>query len=157
MRTIDSTDPNDRDRHRTYADWILIALAFVTMLGCGSKGLPSKIVFGSVVCGGEKVANGQVVFMPIEGAPGANCAGRIADGQYRIDARGGVPLGKHRVCVDAKRKTGRKVQSTNGRETTLVDEEVRVGPEIYAGNQSPLIVDIKADSDGRCDIVIPGQ
>jgi hypothetical protein len=134
-----------------------MALAFVTLLGCGSTGLPSKVIFGSVACGGEKVANGQVVFTPIDGAPGPTCAGLIADGQYRIDARGGVPLGKHRVCVDAKRKTGRKVQRTNGRETTSVDEEVRLGPEIYAGNQSPLVVDIKADSDGRYDIVIPGQ
>ena len=119
------------------------------------KGLPSKVIGGSVTCGGEEVPTGQVSFVPIEGTPGPNSAGLIVDGQYRIEARGGVPLGKHRVCVDARKKTGRKVEGHNGRETTMIDEEVRMGPEVYAGDQSPLVVDIRADSDGHYDIALP--
>ena len=49
-------------------------------------------------------------------------------------ANGGVPLGKYRVQVDARQKTGRKVQGNNGLEMTTIDEEVRMGPAAYAGD-----------------------
>ena len=68
-----------------------------------------------------------------------------------------MALGKHRVCIDARQKTGRKVEGHNGREAVLVDEEVRVGPQVYAGDKSPLVFDLRADSDGRFDIAIPKQ
>jgi hypothetical protein len=138
---------------------LALTLGFIcaALFGCGPKGLPTKVISGSVTCGGQPVPTGQVSFMPIEGTPGPNSAARIVDGRYRIEARGGVALGKHRVCVDARKKTGRKVEGYNGREATMVDEEVRLGPAIYAGDQSPLTVEIKVDSDGRYDIVIPGQ
>ena len=135
----------------------LLGLACLLLIGCGPKGLPAKVVYGNVTCGGEKVPMGQVSFVPIEGAPGPNSAAFIVDGQYRVDTRGGVPLGKHRVCVDARKKTGRKVMGKNRQETTLVDEEVRMGPEVCAGDRSPLVVDLRADSDGRFDIAIPQQ
>ena len=32
----------------------------------------------------------------------------------------------------------------------------RLGPEEYAGAQSPLTVEVTADSEGRIDIEIPG-
>jgi hypothetical protein len=93
--------------------------------------------------------------VPIENTPGGVCAARIIDGLYRIEDRGGVPLGKYRVCVDARRKTGRKVRSTNGTEITMVDEIVRMGPAAFSGVQSPLTVEIAADFDGKFDISIP--
>lgn len=105
--------------------------------------------------GDERVPCGMVSFVPIEGTHGPTSAALIVNGQYRIDVRGGVPVGKHRVLVDAKRNTGRKIQGNNGLETTMIDERVRLGPEIYAGNQSPLIVEVRGDSDGRFDITIP--
>jgi hypothetical protein len=69
--------------------------------------------------------------------------------------RGGVPLGKYRVQIDARKKTGRQVEQFNGVEKMMADEEVRVGPESYANQHSPLVVDVRADSDGQFDIAIP--
>ena len=123
-------------------------------VGC-ERGLSAKVLHGNVVCGGKKVPIGRVFFVPIGGAVGPTCMARIVDGQYRIEARGGVPLGKHRVQVDARKPTGRKVPGSNGRETATIDEEVRIGPAAYAGEQSPLAVDVRTDFDGRFDIVIP--
>ena len=37
----------------------------------------------------------------------------------------------------------------------MIDETVRMGPAIYAGDQSPLVVDVRTDSDGQFDIAIP--
>lgn len=127
----------------------------LALAGCGSTGLPSKTVYGTVACGKEKVPSGRVVFVPIEGTPGPNTAATIVDGQYRVASRGGVPVGKHRVMVDTRKKTGRKVQGYNGREATMVDEEVRMGTALYAGNQSPLVLEITPSFDGRYDIAIP--
>jgi hypothetical protein len=146
-------------RRREWAAEIAITLCVIclALVGCGPKGLPSKAIGGAVTCGGQPVPTGQVSFVPIEGTPGPTSAALIVDGRYRVEARGGVPLGKHRVCVDARKKTGRKVEGHNGREAVLVDEEVRMGPEVYASGQSPLVLDLRADSDGTYDIVIPGQ
>jgi hypothetical protein len=135
----------------------VLAAMCLLALGCGQNGPSRKIMHGSVICNGEKVSRGQVSFVPIEDTPGQTSSAPIVDGQYRIEARGGVPVGKHRVEVDTRKQTGRKVKRSNGRETTLIDEEVRMGPEIYAGSQSPLVTDVRADSGGQFDITIPRQ
>ena len=113
------------------------------------------VVHGSVTVDGETVDTGTICFVPIEGTPGPASVGRIVDGKYRIDARGGVPVGKHRVEIDARKKTGRKVKQDDGYSVALVDETVRVTPPQYAGDQSPLVREIAADSDGRIDFAIP--
>ena len=68
-----------------------------------------------------------------------------------------MPLGKYRVRVDAQKKTGRKVKGSNGFEVTMVDEKISMGPKAYAGDQSPLVVEVTAGCDGKFDIVIPRQ
>lgn len=129
-------------------------LAYLLLAGCGKPSL-EKVVHGSVTCGNEKVPCGMVSFVPMPGTSGPTSTGLIVDGQYRIEARGGVPFGKHRVQVDAKKPTGRKIQGSNGLEITMIDEQVRMGAEIYVGDQSPLIADIQGDCNGRFDITIP--
>ena len=87
--------------------------------------LPRRVVFGNVTCGGEKVAFGEVLFVPIEGTRGPATAAVIVDGQYRAENRGGVPIGKHRVEISAQRATGRKVATPEG---AMADEAVSIGP-----------------------------
>jgi hypothetical protein len=136
---------------------LVVGAGCLLALGCGKGGLPSKVVFGTVTIGGQKVEGGQVRFVPVEGTPGSANAAAIVDGQYRIEGRGGVTVGKHRVEVTAMKKTGRKVRRHNGFEMAMVDEEVRVSPPQYAGEQSPMVKEVTADSDGQFDIEIPKQ
>jgi hypothetical protein len=135
----------------------VLAIMCLPLAGCGSKELPAKLLHGTVTCGGQKAPSGQVVFMPIEGTPGPNTAAMIVDGQYRVNSRGGVPLGKHRVVVDARKKTGKQVKGHNGREETMIDGEISLGPAVYAGSQSPLVVEITSGSEEQYDIAIPGS
>jgi hypothetical protein len=134
----------------------ILVFACLAAAGC-SRGPAVMAVHGAVVYGGKAVPGGKVSFVPLDGTSPWVCAAPIADGQYRIDARGGVPLGKYRVQVDARKNTGRKVKGFNGVETMMVDEEVRLGPEKYANQNSPLTIDVRADSDGRFDIAIPKE
>jgi hypothetical protein len=131
---------------------VATCLLLVLSIGCGRGDLPRRVVYGNVTCGGEKVAFGEVLFVPIEGTPGPATAAVIVDGRYRAENRGGVPIGKHRVEVSAQRATGRKVSTPEG---ATMDEGVSIGPPIYAGPQSPLVVEVKADGDGRIDLAIP--
>jgi hypothetical protein len=136
--------------------WLSGGIVGVAVLTGCTKGPSAKAINGTVACGGEKVITGRVTFVPVDGV-GRTCAASIVGGQYRIDADGGVPLGKYRVEVDAKKKTGRKIQGSNGIEKTMIDEEIRVGPAAYAGDKSPLTTEIRSDSDAIYDIAIPNR
>jgi len=150
-------------RYQTNAKmWILknhwrVAACCLLLAGCSDSGLKTRTVFGSVSCGGEPVPQGHVRFVPIEGTSGPAGTGTIADGQYRIDARGGVPLGKHRVEIVAQKTTGRKVPGFILMEPGEVDEIVTLGPPEYEGQRSPLVEEVTADSDGRFDFEIPAN
>jgi hypothetical protein len=133
----------------------VLGVVCLVLVGCG-RGLPAKVMYGSVTCGGENVPGGVVSFVPVDTNSGRICAAPIVNGQYRVDA-GGVPLGKYRAQVDAHKKTGRKVKGFNGIEMAMVDEEVRMGPESYTNQNSPFVVEVGADSDGRFDIAIPRE
>ncbi len=132
----------------------LLAAGFLLCLpGCGGN-VANKVVFGDITCGGERIESGSVRFVQIEDNQGPASTAQIIDSQYRIDVRGGVPIGKHRVEVEILRKTGRKV-----RDPLLVggqtDERARISPDEYADERSPLQIEVTADSEGRFDFAIP--
>jgi hypothetical protein len=120
--------------------------------GCGKNGLETKVVYGTVKVGGEPVPFGQVMFVPIDDTPGPSGFSTIQEGSYRVEARGGVPLGTHRVEVIAERKTGKQIP---GREGTLVDEKARMGPPIYATEESPLRFTVSKKESGEFNIEFP--
>lgn len=123
-------------------------------LGCGRGELPRKVIYGNVTCGDAKVTMGMLRFAPIEAGGGLpSTSGRIVDGQYRLDQKGGVPLGKYRVEIDARRPTGTKTTNPMSGQTT--EDTVTMGPKIYAGVQSPLIIEVTAAGNGQIDLAIP--
>jgi hypothetical protein len=143
-------------KRRRLGQWRLVAVvSLAAVAGCGKPG--NKVVSGQVTCEGQSVETGQVRFVPIENTRGPLNWANITDGQYRMETRGGVPVGIYRVEVDAKKKTGRKVRGHIGPEVGIVDELVRLGPEVYAGASSPLKLKIDASFDGRFDIEIPAR
>ena len=134
---------------------VILMFASLTAVGCGGAKLQPQLIHGEVTVAGGKVETGQVRFVPIENTPGPTNAASIVDGQYRVEGRGGLLVGKYRVEVDAKKKTGRKTRGYTGTEMGMIDETVRIGPEVYAGPQSSLVIEVVAGSDGRIDIAIP--
>ena len=135
----------------------LVAVAACLMLsGCSDGYTKFKVVHGTVTVDGQKVEAGRIQFVPVEGTRGPVSFARIVDGRYCIETHGGVPVGKHRVEVDARKKTGRKVlQDIGVVDNAMVDETIPIGAEQYTGVNSPLIVEVLPDSDGCINIEIP--
>ncbi len=135
---------------------VVLGLALcLALVGCGSDRLSVGEVHGAVTAGGQKVETGTVRFVPIDGTKGPATTARIQNGEYRADARGGVPLGKHRVEVAAEKKTGRKIKSRQSIEDLLTDETVPMAPQVYTGEDSPLVFELNSGSDGKYDIALP--
>ena len=89
--------------HNAVRAYLLLGVGCLLSVGCGGQnGVSTEVIHGTVTVGGQTPETGRLRFVPIEGTPGPASTGRIVDGQYRIEARGGVPVGKHRVEVTAQ-------------------------------------------------------
>lgn len=128
-------------------------LALACSIGCGRGDFQRKVTYGTVTCCGETVAKGKLRFVAIDDSVLPSSSAMIVDGNYRIEQWGGVPIGKYRVEVEARRRTGRQTQDPLSGKT--IEETASFGSAIYAGAQSPLIVEVRTDGDGRIDLVIP--
>jgi hypothetical protein len=76
--------------------WLLAVLA-----GCGrpSDEPVRAVVAGSVAYQQKPVAQGQIRFIPTKGSKGPLTVAEIVDGQYRVAAKGGVPVATQRVEI----------------------------------------------------------
>ena len=126
----------------------------VMIAGCDTSDLPRRIVHGTVTVGGNRVETGEVRFVPIEGTRGPISAARIANGEFRVAERGGVPLGKHRVEIAAFRKTGKKVP---GPREEPIDEQKPVASLKFASEESPLVAEVTAESDAPIDFELSSR
>jgi hypothetical protein len=134
------------------AGWAILGV-LALLVGCGRGELPRKITYGTVTCGGDKVARGKLRFVPVENSALPSSSAMITDGQYRVEQWGGVPIGKYRVEIEARRFTGRNI--TNDLSGKTIAETASFGPSVYAGARSPLLVEVKDEGDGRIDLTMP--
>jgi hypothetical protein len=83
----------------------IVIFTILALSGCGGdSGL--AIVSGTVFYQGEPVEQGMIRFIPILGTKGPTSGAVIENGTYEARARGGVPLGTHRVEIQAMRLMG---------------------------------------------------
>ncbi|MBN1394977.1 MAG: hypothetical protein JW959_08135 [Pirellulales bacterium] len=134
------------------AQIVCLTLLLLIPVGCGYRSsLDRKVISGTITIGGEKAPRGFVRFVPIEGTQGPATSARISDGEYRATNRGGVPFGKHRVEIAAQRPTGEMIDLGGGQFTEKLEQ---IGDKKYAGKDSPLRVEVNADSKDRMDFEI---
>lgn len=81
----------------------LMGLPLVCCIGCGSRGTERAIVSGTVTLGGKPLAQAEIRFVPIEGTQAPISGAAIVDGRYKVRAKGGVPVGTHKVVIEAFR------------------------------------------------------
>ena len=79
------------------------ALASALLGGCGDRGPERVLVSGSVTYNSKPVAAGVIRFTPTATSQLPTAAAMIKDGTYKVDVRGGVPVGAHKVEIEAYR------------------------------------------------------
>lgn len=83
---------------------VVLFFCMATMVGCGGGGGIEKVVVsGTVTWQGEPVPNGEIRFQPVGDTEGPVAGAPIKDGKYTVEGRGGVPVGKHLVKIQAYR------------------------------------------------------
>ncbi len=80
-----------------------VCIVAATLVGCGREGLERVIVSGTVTYRGEALASGRIVFLPTKGTRAPLSGAEIVDGKYTVEAKGGVPVGTHKVKITAQR------------------------------------------------------
>jgi hypothetical protein len=74
------------------------------LLGCRKTGeLEMVVVSGTVTYQGKPIEEGEIRLVPTGDTKGPTSASFIRGGHYEIIARGGVPVGTHRVEIHAAR------------------------------------------------------
>jgi len=93
----------------TAVTFSLFACALMAMIsvGCGRSGIERAVVSGKVTYRGQPIQRGQIRFVPTKGNQGPVSGADIVDGEYLVEAKGGVPVGSHAVRIEAYRQETR--------------------------------------------------
>ena len=79
----------------------ILSAATVFISGCGPSGPERVVVSGTVTYKGQPIADGRINFMPTKKSPVPMGGAEIKNGQYRVDTKGGVPVGTHIIRIEA--------------------------------------------------------
>ena len=58
---------------------------------------------GTVTYNGRPVPEGRIEFIPVQTSSAPVSGALVADGKYRVDNKGGTPVGTHKVVITAMR------------------------------------------------------
>jgi hypothetical protein len=84
--------------------FLMSCVVALVLVGCGrTSDLEMASIGGRVTYGGKPIVEGEIRFVPTGDTRGPTSAGAIENGSYKIVARGGVPVGSHRVEIRACR------------------------------------------------------
>lgn len=129
---------------------VIITLFYcLVLVGCGgSSGPPAPeraVVTGVVKFKGDVVKTGQISFLPQKGPM---AMGPISDGAYRIDWKGGVPVGSSKVEILGYEETGKEVIIGAGGKKEK--ETKQIIPTKY-NTKSTVMVTIEAGDENHHD------
>jgi hypothetical protein len=103
-----------------------MAFALAISSGCGDRGFERVVVSGTVTHNGKPLPDGAIRFTPVSTSDVPTNGAMIVDGKYRIDSQGGVPVGTHRVRIEAFSKLPDSAQpSTHSPAVTAGNVAVR--------------------------------
>ena len=78
-----------------------LSMSVAFLNGCGPSGPERVVVTGTVSYNGRPVADGRINFVPTEKSAVPMSGAVIQNGRYRADAKGGVPVGTHKIQIEA--------------------------------------------------------
>jgi hypothetical protein len=104
-------------------------------MGCGESGTLERVqVRGNVTFAGKPVQNGEIRFFPTEKTQGPVSGAPIVDGKYDVTQRGGVPVGSHRVEIEAFRASRAypQLNAEGGHREQFLPEKYNIGSKLTA-------------------------
>ena len=79
-----------------------LALLAILLGGCGGDRGPQRVVVsGTVNYNGKPIPVGAIHFIPTANNPAPTSGAQIIDGKYEANSHGGVPVGTHRIQIEA--------------------------------------------------------
>lgn len=81
--------------------WLVLVLVVAGSLGCGPSGPQRYPVSGTVTWNGQPLAEGDILFVPVDGATVPD-PGKIKDGKFSFEAQ----AGQKKVEIRATREAG---------------------------------------------------
>tara|TARA_R110002095_G_scaffold155255_3_gene134830 strand:- start:138 stop:569 length:432 start_codon:yes stop_codon:yes gene_type:complete len=94
---------------------LILGLLCFVYSGCGTQLNDEplrRVVQGTVIYEDSPVTDGLIRFIPLGDKGGPASSAYIENGAFVIDHKGGIPLGKHRVQVEAYRPVDEKVDDS---------------------------------------------
>lgn len=129
-------------RNRAGSFLLSASCTVVLLTGCGDGGPERATVLGSVSLDGQPVESGSIAFFPVEGTSGPSAGGTIEAGRYRVDSSKGVVVGKSRIEINARRKTGKMIPDLMN-PNAMMEEYVEGVPSQF-NSESTLIREIES-------------
>lgn len=136
---------------------ILLSGVLQPLSGCsGTEGPPAPervVTFGTVKYNDAMVEEGRIRFIP---SNGPMAMGPVRNGQYRIESKGGVPVGSCRVEIESYVTQGELVQVSALNKTPQKEQmQQQVIPPEY-NRQSTLQRTIEAGRENQLDFDLNG-
>jgi hypothetical protein len=95
----------------------------LSLTGCGQNDKFERVaVAGRVTYNGTPVESGRIRFLPAENTLTPPTAAYITDGIYRVEHRGGVPVGSFRVAIEGYSGGTVAASDSSGGRHTLDDD-----------------------------------
>ena len=80
---------------------VLAAIVSIAVAGCSKAEIQKNKISGQVKYNSQPVEKGEIRFIPKGDTKGPMASTAIANGNYVVNAAGGVPVGAHRVEIFA--------------------------------------------------------
>jgi hypothetical protein len=82
---------------------LALFMGAILLSGCGGDRGPERVIVSGTVTYNGKPISGTIRFLPTADSAVPMAAASIIDGKYKVDLRGGVPVGTHKIAIDAYR------------------------------------------------------
>lgn len=138
---------------RGISTWMVVSLVAAGLVGCSGGDTGRAPIVGEVVVGGQPLAKGHILFIPVAPNEGPTASAAIVDGKYQLDRKHGPVIGPNQVRVEAD--LGVALDD----EAAIAKLGGRLPPQPIPpqfNSHSTLVYEVVEGQPNKYDIAVPG-